>query len=97
MARYIMNKKVLLFLQKNPSICRDIIDKIKKCLEDNLLVSVNSCNKHELKGNCKGYWRLHLPHDFVIIYEIIGERPNRCADILKIMSEKEYHNWIKSC
>lgn len=85
------------YLKKNPSIKKNIIDKIKKCLQEYLFVNVNSCNKHELKGNCKGYWRLHIPHNHVVIYAIEGTKPNRSATVLKIMTEKEYHNWIKSC
>ncbi len=97
MARYEMNKKVVVFLKKNPRICKDIILTIKKCLEEYLFVNVNSCNKHELKGKCTGYWRLHVPYDYVAIYVIEGERPDRHAAIIKIMTEKEYHNWIKAC
>ncbi|WP_332449526.1 type II toxin-antitoxin system RelE family toxin [Methanoculleus sp.] len=48
------------YLEKNLSIEEDIIDKIKKCLGEYLVVNINSCNKHELKGNCKGFWRLQI-------------------------------------
>ncbi|WP_421910130.1 type II toxin-antitoxin system mRNA interferase toxin, RelE/StbE family [Methanolacinia petrolearia] len=67
------------------------------CLEEYLFVNINLCNKHELKGNCKGYWRLHIPYNYVAIYVIEGTKPDRHAIVLKIMTEKEYHNWIKSC
>ncbi|MBP5475497.1 MAG: type II toxin-antitoxin system mRNA interferase toxin, RelE/StbE family [Methanomicrobium sp.] len=85
------------YLKKNPSIKKEIIDKIEKCLDECLFVSLNTCNKHELKGNCKGFWRLHVPHDHVVIYVIEGQRPDRYASVLKIMTEKEYHNWVQSC
>ena len=85
------------YLEKNLSIEEDIIDKIKKCLGEYLVVNINFCNKHELKGNCKGFWRLHAPHDHVVIYVIEGTGPNRYAAVLKIMTDKKYHNWIKSC
>ncbi len=97
MAEIEIKRSVEAYLKKNPSIKKNIIDKIKKCLDEYLYVNINSCNKHELKGNCKGYWRLHVPGKHVVIYVIEGIKPNRYASVLKIMTEKEYHNWIKSC
>lgn len=97
MAQCIMNKKVAAYLEKHSSINKDIVLKLRKCLVDYLFESVNTCDKHELKGNCKGYWRLHVPHDHVVIYTIEGTKPNRYAHIVKIMTEKEYHNWISAC
>jgi addiction module RelE/StbE family toxin len=85
------------YLEKNLSIEEDIIGKIKKCLGEYLFVDINSCNKHELKGNCKGRWRLHVPHDHVVIYVIQGTKPDRHAVVIKIMTEKRYHNWVKAC
>lgn len=92
-----INRSVKVYLKKNPSISKNVIIKLKKCLEEYLFVNINSCNKHELKGNCKGYWRLHIPYNHVAIYVIEGTKPDRHAIVLKIMTEKEYHNWIKSC
>ena len=97
MAQYVMSRKVSAYLEKRNSISKDIALKLRKCLEDYLFESVNTCNKHELKGNCEGFWRLHVPHDHVVIYVIEGAKPTRYAHIVKIMTEKEYHNWIKAC
>lgn len=85
------------YLKKNPSIKKGVINKIEQCLDKYLFEEINSCNKHELKGKCKGFWRLHVPHGHVVIYTIEGERPNRYASVIKIMTEKEYHNWVKGC
>lgn len=85
------------YFDKNIRIRKSIINKIEKCLDEYLFVNIKSCNKHELKGNCAGYWRLHVPYNHVVIYTIEGERPLRHAVIVKIMTEKEYHNWIKAC
>lgn len=92
-----INRSVKAYLKKNSSISKSIVNKLKKCLEEYLFENVTGCNKHELKGNCKGYWRLHVPYNHVVVYVIEGIKPNRHAVILKIMTEKEYHNWIKSC
>lgn len=97
MAEYLINERVSKYLELRPAINADIMEKLKKCLDENLFNTLRTCNKHELKGNCKGYWRLHLPHDYVVIYVIEGESPNRRAHILKIMTNKVYHNWVKSC
>ncbi len=97
MAKIEIKRGVERYLEKNLSIAENIIGEIKKCLGEYLFVSINSCNKHELKGNCKGFWRLHVPHDHVVIYVIEGGEPNRYAAVLKIMTEKKYHNWLKSC
>lgn len=32
------------YLKKNPSIKKEIIDKIEKCLDEYLFVSLNTCN-----------------------------------------------------
>lgn len=85
------------YLKAHPSISRAIIEKIEVCLDEYLFKNTALCNKHELKGKCKGFWRLHVPYKHVIIYCIEGESPNRYASVLKIMSEKVYHNWIKNC
>ncbi|ADN37072.1 addiction module toxin, RelE/StbE family [Methanolacinia petrolearia DSM 11571] len=82
------------FLKRNKAVNKVIMAKIKKCLEDHLFDTIRSCNKHELKGEFKGFWRLHVT-DYVVIYKIAGIRPYRHAFIYKIMTEKAYHNWIK--
>ncbi|MBQ3718305.1 MAG: type II toxin-antitoxin system mRNA interferase toxin, RelE/StbE family [Methanomicrobium sp.] len=89
-----ISKSAEAFLKKNPQISESIVNKIKICLDQYLFININSCNKHELKGDCKGYWRLHVPHSHVVIYMIIGKKPDRYAKILDIMSEEQYHKWV---
>lgn len=84
------------FLQKNKKYSDEIKKKIRKCLEENLLVAIRECNKHELEGGLKGFWRLHVGRHHVVIYEIAGQKPNRYAQIHLIMTEEKYHNWLNA-
>lgn len=89
-----LSETAIKFLKRNKGVRDEIKEKIKKCLEDHLFETIRSCNKHELKGEFKGFWRLHV-RDHVVIYKIAGNSPHRHAVIYKIMTEKTYHNWIK--
>lgn len=84
------------YLQKNKTYSDEIKRKIRKCLGEYLLVSVNECNKHELKGHFKGFWRLHVGRHHVVIYKIMGNKSNKYAQIDLIMTEEKYHNWLNS-
>ncbi len=88
--------EVLKYLKKNPRIAKSVVAKIEMCLGEYLFINVSICNKHELKGNCKGRWRLHVPYGHVVIYKIEGEAPNRYAHITSIMTEEKYHNWLET-
>ncbi|MDD4126566.1 MAG: addiction module toxin RelE [Methanomicrobium sp.] len=91
-----MSEKAERYLAKNKSIKNTILKKIRYCLEDHLFDTLNECDKHELKGNLKGLWRLKLPYRKVVVYEPVGIRPYRHARIYFIKTEEEYHNWLNS-
>lgn len=84
------------YLQKNKIYSDEIKQKIRKCLGEYLLISINECDKHELKGHFKGFRRLHVGRHHVAIHKIMGNKPDRYAQIYLIMSEEKYHNWLNS-
>ncbi len=92
MTSCLIENRVEKYLRKNPAISESILKKIIYCLDKHLLEKLTNCNKHQLKGKYAEYWRLHVPHNHVIIYSIEGTRPNRYAVVHKILPEEEYHN-----
>lgn len=96
MTEYEMSEKTKKYLAKNKSIKNAILKKIRYCLEDHLFDALKECDKHELKGDLKGLWRLKVPYRRVVVYEPVGVRPNRHAKIYFIKTEGEYHNWLNS-
>ncbi|EHQ36245.1 hypothetical protein [Methanoplanus limicola] len=96
MTEYEMSEKAEKYLAKNRSIKELILKKLKYCLEEHLFDVLGECDKHELKGNLNGLWRLKVPHKRVVVYEPVGVRPYRHAKIYFIKSEEDYHNWLNS-
>lgn len=82
------------FLDSHPGIKDGIKEKLYRCLQV-YLFNNKVCNKEPLTGSLKGFYSLRVGFGFVCIYCIEGKKEKR-AQVLKIMTENNYHKWMNN-